>query len=90
MPPPHLVGAEYVYVHEGCQQQPLAAPCRPIAGVGERDFRVFKVQMGKNVKDISVDRLKPYTGSSPLQKATSAPRGLPKKQAAGPHVQPAP
>jgi hypothetical protein len=55
MPPPHLVGAEYVYVL--CMGDANSSPFL----VYDKRAKVFMVQMGKNVKDISVDRLNPLT-----------------------------
>jgi hypothetical protein len=48
----------------------------------ERETEFFKVEEGQYVEAISVDRLKPHTGSSLLRPATAASRGRPKRQAA--------
>jgi hypothetical protein len=60
-----------------CLREASSGPVsRPLPGDGERGFKVFKVQIGQNVESMSVNHLRPHTGSSPLRPVTAAPRGL--------------
>ena len=95
-PPAHLAGAEYMYVRVGGQQKPLAAPyAGPYLVVSKgaktvsKGAKTFSIQVGQRQEIVSVDRLKPHTGSGPLTPAEAASRGRPPKMSAAPSIQPA-
>jgi len=88
-PPAHLARAEYVYVRVGGQQKPLAAPYAGPYLVVSKGAKTFTIQVGQRQEIVSVDRLKPHTGSGPLTPAEAASRGRPPKMSAAPSIQPA-
>jgi hypothetical protein len=85
-PPAHLARAEYMYVPVGGQQKPLAAPYAGPYLVVSKGAKTFTIQVGQRQEIVSVDRLKPHTGSGPLTLAEAASRGRPPKMSAAPFI----
>jgi hypothetical protein len=77
-------------VQVGGQQKPLAAPYAGPYLVVSKGAKTFNIQVGQRQEIVSVDRLKPHTGSGPLTPAEAASRGRPPKMSATPSIQPAP
>ncbi len=89
-PPAHLARAEHVYVRDGGQQKPLAAPYAGTYLVVSKGAKTFTIQVGQRQEIVSVDRLKPHTGLGPVSPAEAASRGRLPRMLAAPSVQPAP
>ncbi len=87
--PTHLAKAEHVYVRVGGQQMPLVAPYAGPYLVVSKGVKTFTIQVGQRQEIVSVDRLKPHTGSGPITPAEAASRGRPPKMSAAPSIQPA-
>ncbi len=83
-PPAHLAKAEYMYVRIGGQQKPLAAPYAGSFLVLSKGAKTFTIQVGQRQEIVSVDRLKPHTGLSPVSPAEAASHGRPPKMPAAP------
>jgi len=62
--PKHLREAELVYVRRGGQGGPLAAPYSGPYQVVERGPKFFRLNIGNQQQTVSVDRLKPHTGTA--------------------------
>ena len=81
-PPASLMSARYVYVRRGGLIPPLSplyvGPYAVLAAGG----KFFKLAVGDKTETVSIDRLKPHLGLSPLVPATPAARGRPTR--AGP------
>jgi len=81
-PPASLLTARYVYVRRGGIIPPLSPLyIGPYAVLAAGD-KFFKLAVGDKTETVSVDRLKPHLGLSPLVPATPAARGRPTR--AGP------
>jgi len=76
-PPAHLQDAQHVYVRAGGTTLPLAPQYRGPYRVISRGPKTFHVQIGDKTEPITVDRLKPHLGSSPVQPAVPPRRGRP-------------
>ena len=76
-PPASLMSARYVYVRRGGLIPPLSplyvGPYAVLAAGG----KFFKLAVGDKTETVSIDRLKPHLGLSPLVPATPAARGRP-------------
>ena len=76
-PPAVLWTAEFVYIRRGGSAPPLsqlyAGPYRVI----RREKKFFEVEIGGRSQVVSVDRLKPHLGKSPVTAATPPVRGRP-------------
>jgi len=79
-PPAHLAGADLVYVRRGGQLPPLAQPYDGPYRVLERDPKFFRLDIGGRQTALSVDRLKPHTGTA--TPAAPPQRGRPPQAAA--------
>ena len=75
--PEKLWKAAYVYVRRGGSGTPLAPLYAGPYLVLRRESKFFELQMGARREVISVDRLKPHLGPSPVTAATPPPRGRP-------------
>jgi transposase InsO family protein len=76
-PSPGLAVAEFVYVRRGGTGPPLAPPYAGPYRVLDKQPKFFKLQMGAQEEVISIDRLKPHLGPSPLSPAVPPRRGRP-------------
>jgi hypothetical protein len=73
----HVVrDAAYVYVREGPAGGPFQAAYRGPYRVLGRSEKVYKLQIGDRIENVSADRLKPHTGSEP-EVAVPPVRGRP-------------
>ena len=72
-----LMKAQYVYIKRG----PAASSLSPLYTgpykVVERGQKYFRLDVGGRSEAVSVDRLKPHLGASPLQPAQPPKRGRP-------------
>ena len=75
--PRHLREAELVYVRRGGQGGPLAAPYNGPYQVLERGPKFFRLNIGNQEQTVSVDRLKPHTGTAATGPAAPPRRGRP-------------
>ncbi len=66
-----------MYVRVGGQQKPLAAPYAGPYLVVSKGAKTFTIQVGHWQEIVSVDRLKPHTGSGLITPAEAASRGRP-------------
>ncbi len=66
-----LAAAELVYVRKGGQLQPLAQPYNGPYKVLERGPKYFRLDIGGRSTAVTVDRLKPHTGTA--ETAPAAP-----------------
>ena len=77
-PAPALFQASHVYVRRGGALPPLAplyaGPYRVLA----RQAKFFRLEIGGRMEVVSVDRLKPHLGSSPVVPAAPPTRGRPR------------
>ena len=78
-PPSHLQHATLVYVRCGGAGHALASPYVGPYRVLQREPKFFSLDIGGREESVSVDRLKPHLGTSPLQPASPPRRGRPKK-----------
>jgi len=76
-PPAALAAAELVYVQKGGQLPPLAQPYSGPYQVLERGPKYFRLDIGGKTTAVSVDRLKPHTGSAAATPAAPPRRGRP-------------
>jgi hypothetical protein len=76
-PPSALVAADFVYVRRGAAADPLAPQYSGPYQVLDKGPKVFKLRVGGREEAVTVDRLKPHLGTSPLQPAAPPPRGRP-------------
>jgi transposase InsO family protein len=82
--PRHLAAAEMVYVRKGGQQGPLAPPYSGPYRVVTRNPKYFTIQIGGQDQAVSVDRLKPHTGTATATAAAPPRRGRPPAAATAP------
>ena len=75
--PMHLREAELVYVRRGCQGGPLVAPYSGPYQVVEKGPKFFRLNIGNQQQTVSVDRLKPHTGTAAAAPAAPPRRGRP-------------
>jgi hypothetical protein len=83
-PPDSLWRANFVYVRRGGSGAPLAALYAGPYLVRRRDKKFFELQIGGRTEVVSIDRLKPHLGPSPVQAASPPLRGRPVTRAAVP------
>jgi len=76
----HLAGADLVYMRRGGQLPPLVQPYDGPYRVLERDPKFFRLDIGGRQTALSVDRLKPHTGTA--TPAAPPQRGRPPQAAA--------
>jgi len=76
-PPAALQHADLVYVRVDGSSPPLAPQYRGPYRVLSRGPKYFSLQIGDQPDTVSVDRLKPHLGSSPVQPAVPPRRGRP-------------
>ncbi len=76
--PPHLAGASMAYVRRGAAAGPMDPPYSGPFSILRRGPKSFDLQMGSRTETISVDRLKPHTGPSPVSPASPPSRGRPR------------
>ena len=79
-PPAALAAAELVYVRKGGQLQPLAQPYGGPYKVLERGPKYFRLDIGGRSTAVTVDRLKPHTGTAETTPAAPPRRGRPPRQ----------
>jgi hypothetical protein len=72
-----LQTAEYVYVRRGGVAPPLAPPYSGPYKVARAGPKCFLLEIGGRQEMVSVDRLKPHTGSTPPSAAEPPRRGRP-------------
>jgi len=72
-----ILSAQYVYVRRCGVIPPLSPLYTGPFAVVARGPKVFKIQVGDRQESISVDRLKPHLGSSPVVPAAPPARGRP-------------
>ncbi len=75
--PRHLATAEMVYVRKGGQPGPLAPPYNGPYKVISRGPKYFNIDIGGQHQAVTVDRLKPHTGTSASTPAAPPRRGRP-------------
>jgi len=75
--PRHLATAEMVYVRKGGQPGPLAPPYSGPYKVISRGPKYFNIDIGGQHQAVTVDRLKPHTGTSASTPAAPPRRGRP-------------
>jgi len=72
-----IFSAKYVYVRRCGVIPPLSPLYTGPFAVVSRSSKVFKLQVGDRQESVSVDRLKPHLGSSPVIPAAPPARGRP-------------
>ena len=72
-----IFSAQYVYVRRCGVIPPLSPLYTGPFAVVARGPKVFKLQVGDRQESVSVDRLKPHLGSSPVVPAAPPARGRP-------------
>jgi hypothetical protein len=77
--PASLLAAKYVYIRKGGVSPPLTPLYQGPFAVVQSGPKCFKVRIGDTVEVVSVDRLKPHLGTQPLEPATPAAKGRPKR-----------
>ena len=75
--PAHLATAEMVYVRKGGQPGPLAPPYSGPYRVISRGPKYFIIDIGGQQQAVTVDRLKPHTGTAASTPAAPPRRGRP-------------
>jgi len=75
-PPPHLAGAQLVFIRRGAVSSPLQPLYDGPYKVLEEGPKFFKLQLGERQDAVSVDRLKPYSGAA-VPPAVPPRRGRP-------------
>jgi len=75
--PAALEAATFVYVRRGGVSTPLSPAYSGPFRVLSRSAKFFVLQVGDKAEGVSVDRLKPHTGSSAVQPALPPRRGRP-------------
>ncbi len=86
-PPAHLALAQYVYVRRGGHVPPLAPVYLGPYEVLQKHAKTFVLRVGAGTEVVSVDRLKPHTGTGPVVPVSPPMRGRPRAPS---NVQPAP
>jgi hypothetical protein len=76
-PPAALWEAEFVYIRRGGSVPPLSQLYAGPYQVIRRERKFFEVAVGGKSQIISVDRLKPHLGATPVTAATPPLRGRP-------------
>jgi hypothetical protein len=76
-PPAALQHAEFVYIRAGGTLPPLSPQYRGPYRVLARGPKFFQLQLGDKTENVTVDRLKPHRGSSPVLPAVPPRRGRP-------------
>jgi transposase InsO family protein len=76
-PPLALLTADYVYVRRGGVLPPLSPVYSGPYRVVNRQDKFFSIDIGGDVKVISIDRLKPHCGTAPVSPAAPPLRGRP-------------
>jgi hypothetical protein len=76
-PPPHLVSAQYVYVRRGGVGKPLTPLYAGPYEVIEKHAKTFVLRVGARTEVVSVDQLKPHSGTGPVVPASPPARGRP-------------
>jgi transposase InsO family protein len=77
--PQSLMTARFVYVRRGGVVPPLAPLYQGPYAVLQSGPKFFRIMIGGKPDNVSVDRLKPHLGEIPVEPATPAPRGRPRK-----------
>jgi len=80
--PAHLAAAELVYVRKGGQPGPLAPPYGGPFRVISKSAKYFTLDIGGQQQTVTVDRLKPHTGTAAASPAAPPRRGRPPAAAA--------
>jgi hypothetical protein len=75
--PPGLLAAKFVYIQKGGSVPPLSPPYEGPFSVVEAGSKFFTVDISGRRETVSVDRLKPHTGSSTPTPAVPPRRGRP-------------
>jgi hypothetical protein len=78
--PAILAAADMVYVRKGNQLQPLAQPYSGPYKVLERGPKYFRLDIGGKNTAVTVDRLKPHTGTTETTPAVPPRHGCPPRQ----------
>ena len=73
--PKSLWKADLVYIRRGGAAPPLSPPYSGPFPVLQRSPKSFTVDLGDRTDVVSVDRLKPHVGPSPVMPATAPRRG---------------
>ena len=76
-PSPGLATAEFVYVRRGGSGPPLAPLYSGPFQVLSKQPKFFRLQLGAREEVVSIDRLKPHLGPSPVTPAVPPRRGRP-------------
>jgi hypothetical protein len=79
-PPAALASAYLVYVRKGSQLQPLAQPYSSPYKVLERGPKYFRLDIGGKNTAVTVDRMKPHTGTTETTPAAPPRHGRPARQ----------
>jgi hypothetical protein len=79
--PANLFTADFVYIRRGGVAPPLAPVYMGPYKVLDRSEKVFQVLIGGRSEAVSVDRVKPHLGTSPVSPATPPLRGRPPRPA---------
>ena len=86
--PKTLISLEFVFVHEDSSFPPLSQPyCRPYKFVDRKD-KCFKLQIGSEQDNVSVDRLKPVFSDDKVSPALPLPGGRPPRRPSPPAANP--
>ena len=80
--PAALLAASFVYVRRGASGTPLSPVYTGPFQVLRPGKKFFVVSIGGREETVSVDRLKPHLGPSPVLPASPPPRGRPRKDVA--------
>ena len=72
--PAHLAAAEIVYVRKGGQPGPLAPPYSGLYRVISKGPKYFSIDIGGQQQAVTVDRLKPHTGTAASTPASPSRR----------------
>lgn len=80
-PNQRLQEARFVYIRKGGSSPPLAAAYTGPFEVIQPGLKFFLVKIGDRQESVTVDRLKPHQGASPITPASPPSRGRPRKQA---------
>jgi hypothetical protein len=79
-PPAALMAAPFVYVRRGGTIPPLSQPYAGPYKVLRRSSKTFSLDIGGRTETVSVDRLKPHQGASPVAAAAPPRRGRPPRK----------
>jgi hypothetical protein len=79
-PPAALMAAPFVYVRRGGAIPPLSQPYAGPYKVLRRSSKTFSLDIGGRTETVSVDRLKPHQGTSPVVAAAPPRRGRPPRK----------